>query len=426
MILNSPTISGSLTVTGNILISGSITLSGSIASASYAATSSFVALAQSASNAVAAATASSADNLLVRNTLTAQTLVVQTITSSVDFVTGSTRFGSLLANTHVFSGSVTMNPNGLFVSGSGLVGIGTSNPTYSLDLNASSYKTFRIQANDDVVMTFGSTIASSQYWSVTATANGSGQGSNVFFIGRSTNNPSGLLTKDFTLSSTGAATFSNSVTLPGNLFWNAGDGVNWYIQGQANGPTIRMKYHGGSTDRSGALGWIDNSGGRYDALTWQDQSVTFGGIVTKPYQPAFRAGRSSSVTPGAGATIVFNTTSGFGFNVGGHYNTSNGRFTAPVTGIYNFNTCVIWESLGSGQAMDDAFEIKVNGSTCSYSFRRAAYVANNTGIGGYYTDHATVLLNLTAGQYVEVVNRYAGLSVHGNQNYCYFTGYLVG
>jgi hypothetical protein len=41
-------------------------------------------------------------------TLTAQTLVVQTITSSVDFVTGSTRFGSISANTHVFTGSVSM------------------------------------------------------------------------------------------------------------------------------------------------------------------------------------------------------------------------------------------------------------------------------------------------------------------------------
>jgi hypothetical protein len=39
-------------------------------------------------------------------TLTAQTLVVQTITSSVDFVTGSTRFGSIADNTHIFTGSV--------------------------------------------------------------------------------------------------------------------------------------------------------------------------------------------------------------------------------------------------------------------------------------------------------------------------------
>jgi hypothetical protein len=53
-----------------------------------------------------ATTASSADNFLVRGTLTATTIVVQTITSSIDFVTGSTRFGSLISNTHQFTGSV--------------------------------------------------------------------------------------------------------------------------------------------------------------------------------------------------------------------------------------------------------------------------------------------------------------------------------
>jgi hypothetical protein len=96
MILNSPTISGSLTVTGNIVASGSITLSGSVASASYAL---------SASN---AATASSADNFLTRGTLTAQTLVVQTVTSSVIYSSGSNVFGNNIANTQIMTGSVTV------------------------------------------------------------------------------------------------------------------------------------------------------------------------------------------------------------------------------------------------------------------------------------------------------------------------------
>jgi hypothetical protein len=177
MILNSPTISGSLTVTGNIIASGSITLSGSVASASYADTASFVALAQSASNAVAAQTASFANAFTVASTLTAQTLVVQTITSSVDFVTGSTRFGSSLStsthqftgsvsitgslavvttgtefqvnstgvnlgnaltDSHIISGSLRVNPNGLFVSGSGLVGIGTTSPEGVLTIQGTS------------------------------------------------------------------------------------------------------------------------------------------------------------------------------------------------------------------------------------------------------------------------------------------------
>jgi len=115
MISYFPVVTGSLVVLGNVSVSGSIntsgsiTISGSITSASFASTASFVALAQSASNAVNAQTASSADNFLTRGTLTAQTLVVQTITSSVDFVTGSTRFGTIAANTHQFTGSMSVS-----------------------------------------------------------------------------------------------------------------------------------------------------------------------------------------------------------------------------------------------------------------------------------------------------------------------------
>jgi hypothetical protein len=95
-----------------------------------AQTASYVLTAQTASyvlNAVSssfASTASSADDLLVRGTLTAQTLVVQTITSSVDFVTGSTRFGSISENTHQFTGSVSVS--GSIISSSPITGSGFS------------------------------------------------------------------------------------------------------------------------------------------------------------------------------------------------------------------------------------------------------------------------------------------------------------
>jgi hypothetical protein len=67
-------------------------------------------------------------SLTATGTIVAQTLVVQTITSSVEFVTGSNRFGTTTGNTHEFTGSV-------LVSGSqnisGNVGIGTTTPTGS-------------------------------------------------------------------------------------------------------------------------------------------------------------------------------------------------------------------------------------------------------------------------------------------------------
>ena len=55
-------------------------------------------------------------------TITAQTLVVQTVTSSIEFITGSTRNGSLAENTHQFTGSVFMSNS---------LGIGTSSPNFN-------------------------------------------------------------------------------------------------------------------------------------------------------------------------------------------------------------------------------------------------------------------------------------------------------
>lgn len=76
---------GSLAVTGSIIVTQGVTGS-LLGTASYATTASY---AHNAASANSAFTASSADNFTVRGTLTAQTIVVQTITSSISVVTGS-------------------------------------------------------------------------------------------------------------------------------------------------------------------------------------------------------------------------------------------------------------------------------------------------------------------------------------------------
>jgi hypothetical protein len=103
---NNSVISGSLIVTGGI--TGS--LLGSATSASYAAT------------------ASSADDFTVRSTLTAQTLVVQTITSSITYSSGSNIFGNALSNTQKMTGSVSITGS-LGVNGN--VGVNITNPTFA-------------------------------------------------------------------------------------------------------------------------------------------------------------------------------------------------------------------------------------------------------------------------------------------------------
>jgi hypothetical protein len=81
-------------------------------------------------------------SLTTTGTITSTTLVVQTITSSISSITGSTNFGSLSSNTHVFTGS--MYVTGAFYVTTGSVGIGTTSPGQKLHIVASSNPYIRI------------------------------------------------------------------------------------------------------------------------------------------------------------------------------------------------------------------------------------------------------------------------------------------
>jgi hypothetical protein len=110
MIIHNPILTGSFTVNGTDV--SSITSSAASLTSLNAYTAS-----QNNRNGTYATTGSNTfagiqtvnSNLVVTGSITAATLVVQTITSSVDFVTGSTRFGSISANTHQFTGSVSIS-----------------------------------------------------------------------------------------------------------------------------------------------------------------------------------------------------------------------------------------------------------------------------------------------------------------------------
>ena len=109
------------TATANLAVDSSgnvITIAaGTTTSASYAATASqaisasYAFTASSASTAFSAsyaATSSFANNFTVANTLTAQTIVVSTISSSVVYSSGSNIFGNSLSNTQTFTGSLNI------------------------------------------------------------------------------------------------------------------------------------------------------------------------------------------------------------------------------------------------------------------------------------------------------------------------------
>ena len=181
----SVSISGSIILEGNETITGSLTVTQGITgslfgtsswannsltssfitnaqTASYvlnAQTASFVTLAQTASyvlNAISssyAATASSADTFIVRNDLsgsnarftgdiTAQTLHVQIISSSVEYSSGSNIFGDNLSTTQQFTGSVSITGS-LSVAGN----VTLYGPAGTDNGNSGSYVTFKNSNN---------------------------------------------------------------------------------------------------------------------------------------------------------------------------------------------------------------------------------------------------------------------------------------
>jgi hypothetical protein len=230
-------------------------------------------------------------------------------------------------------------------------------------------------------------------------------------------------TERMRIASNGTVTFSRDISI------NSASGP---------GNTQGFIFFNNSGNNSGSRNWkISNDQNLWGDFVIQYSSTQTGitsntaiqinsnGYVNKPSQPAFKAGRSSSITVGNNSTIVFNDTGGNHFNIGGHYNTSNGMFTAPIAGRYVFSAVVIYQSLSNGQTMDDCFYIYKNSTLVAYSFRRAEYEAGYTGNGGYYVDHANTLLDLAAGDTVSIRNG-RQLEVHGNTNYCFFYGYMLG
>jgi hypothetical protein len=149
MIIHNPILTGSFTVNGTDV--ASITSS----AASITAINSYTA-SQNILNGTYATTGSNTfknpqtinSNLIVTGSITAQTLVVQTVSSSVIYSSGSNVFGNNIANTQMMTGSVlisgsstalNVNSGAFFISSSGNVGIGNTNPTRQLFVNSTAF-----------------------------------------------------------------------------------------------------------------------------------------------------------------------------------------------------------------------------------------------------------------------------------------------
>lgn len=145
------------------------------------------------------------------------------------------------------------------------------------------------------------------------------------------------------------------------------------------------------------------------------------GRVTKPNQPAFVANTSPSTFTN-NVDIVWSATS---LNRGSVYNTSNGRFTAPVAGLYQFFASVRIETTAS-VASYHRISFKHNGSYVQSS-RSQLNHRTATGYYSHSSNDQAIYLNLN--DYVNVTFETGGgsssfsTSAFGEH---VFYGYLLG
>lgn len=144
------------------------------------------------------------------------------------------------------------------------------------------------------------------------------------------------------------------------------------------------------------------------------ESIDTLGNVIQTQRPAFKqtgAGSTGTGAPWSGYTNPMTNN----FNQGSHFNATNGRFTAPITGIYHFDICAMTQ----GSSTDSRLSLAVNGTQTNM---RTITISNS---GNAHSNYSySVECYLTAGDYVQPWS-YSGSQAH-TDTWNAFSGYFVG
>ena len=177
------------------------------------------------------------------------------------------------------------------------------------------------------------------------------------------------------------------------------------------------------------------SGGSFNIITCNDDrasgfvtpmEITSAGHVKKPLQPSFSI-RHFNVSASSSNRTIGNTGEGGSVtvfsNVGSHFNNSNGRFTAPVAGLYLFTVGFYMRAQNGGNSTQ--FILAINGTEVNISNHMLLFSVY--AVEGLQPN-ASQILDLSANDVVTVHRRTAGQTGTSRvyMPHSYFQGCLIG
>ena len=211
---------------------------------------------------------------------------------------------------------------------------------------------------------------------------------------------------------------------PAQIKLESTDTGNWSgLEFMASSGTNNYDAYMGMNDSNGVF-FIDNNSNGHDFIIDRD------GRVTTPSTTSFYATANSGGTVSMTSTHTLTnwrlSTSGKTYDIGSNFNTSNGRFTAPVSGKYLFTASILLA--GYDQASDIHMMWRKNGTTMQYWYNTRTSNIDRSGYGGYLAQGSTTTFSLSTNDYIDIACVFSGsLSLWcGDANWGHFSGHLLG
>ena len=177
----------------------------------------------------------------------------------------------------------------------------------------------------------------------------------------------------------------------------------------------------GSNDMPGKLVFATTADGA--GFPTPAMEISSAGIVTCRSIPSFKCAIESDASPNSGVVsedngyTLHSAIGGYrdSFNTGGHFNEADGKFTAPVEGLYFFGFSVMRSSSSGSGSID--LRIKKNASLMLARTYRVGYTSN------FESHNVQTITRMLAGHYI-TFNLGANMSVYEDDSYMF--GYLIG